>query len=53
MHIDEDSNMLISGHKDGSAALWDLSHNKLLKAVSDLHETAVAQVRIHVVESKN
>lgn len=43
----------MSGHKDGSVALWAMADSKQLKSVSDLHETAVVQVRIHVVENKN
>ena len=39
--IDEASCLLLSGHKDGSVTLWDLSNNKLLKSVPDLHETSL------------
>lgn len=42
----------MSGHGDGSVAVWDLSEHKLLKHVPDMHESDVTQCRIRHVEGK-
>lgn len=48
----EDEALLMSGHRDGSVAIWDLADHKLLKHVPDLHSSDVTQCRVHYVENK-
>jgi len=51
MDIDEEGGMLLSGHKDGSVALWDLGTNqyKILKHIPNLHSSEITCVKINRV----
>lgn len=37
MDIHKDGLYLLSGHRDGSVALWDLQDYRLLKHIPDMH----------------
>ena len=50
MEVSPDSAFLISGYKRGQVALWDLLNYKLIRCVSDVHQTEVLNAKIYHVD---
>jgi len=53
LDIHKDGMFILSGHRDGSVALWDLQEYKLLKHIPDLHQTDVTHVKIYLITKNN
>lgn len=52
--ISDDGGFLISGYKKGQVALWDLVNYKLLRYISDIHNSDVINAKIyHMDENEN
>lgn len=54
LEASEDGSFLISGHKKGQLALWDLIGYKLIRVIGELHQTDVVNAKIyHVDDGEN
>jgi len=54
LEISDDGSFLLSGHKKGHLALWDLVNYKLIRVIGDLHKSDVVNSKIyHVDEGEN
>lgn len=53
MDIHQDGLYLMSGHRDGSIALWDLREYRLLKHVPEIHQSDVTNVKIYDTAKNN
>lgn len=47
LDITPDGGFMISGYKGGQIALWDLIEYKLIKFISDLHQSEVVNAKIY------
>lgn len=52
LDISNDGGFLLSGYKGGQVALWDLVNYKLIKILSDLHQTDVINAKIYHVDEQ-
>jgi len=51
--MDIQEGLLVSGYSDGSIALWDLVNYKLLKYISEIHQTPITNVKIYFVSNNS
>lgn len=50
MDITSDGGYLLSGHKGGQIALWDLVEYKLIKVVNELHQSDVVNAKVYYMD---
>lgn len=50
LDISADGGFLISGYKGGQIVLWDLVNYKLIKFISDLHQSDVINAKIYFMD---
>ena len=48
--ISNDGGYLISGYKNGQVALWDLVNYKLIRLLTDLHQSEVSNAKIYFID---
>ena len=53
LDITPDGGFMISGYKNGQIALWDLVEYKLIKIVSDIHQSDVINAKIYYQDESN
>jgi hypothetical protein len=51
--IDILDGLLVSGYSDGSIAIWDLIHYKLLKHANEMHHTPITNLKIYYVSNNS
>jgi hypothetical protein len=49
MDVQEEAGFLLASYASGSIALWDLVDYKLLKSISNVHETLITNAKIYFV----